>query len=134
MNDTIDLDEIERLAKAATPGPWIAGDHYEQSTPGNYVASKTTHGIVCASQDYTDCPLSYADADYIAHMHPARVLALVERVRRVSGAHRQALEEQIRYIDERDAALARIAELEAELEATRNSLDRIAKQAGFTRN
>ena len=69
----IDLDELERLAKAATPRPWnrqpyrlgypLAGEH-----------SITGRDVTIAAG------LSPQDAAYIASANPETVLALIARV------------------------------------------------------
>lgn len=75
---TIDLDALERLARAATPGPWHTGDGYEQQDPGAYVADARGH-IVVAQAD--DSPCVPTDAAFIAAANPAAVLELVQRLR-----------------------------------------------------
>jgi hypothetical protein len=61
-----ELDKIRWRLEHASPGPWIEGDSYEQSSPGFYVCDARGR-IVCASQDGTDCPLRSEDAHFIAH-------------------------------------------------------------------
>lgn len=73
---TIDLDELERLAKAATPGPWYAGEKNRwQLHDGRFI--RTSH-------DHSGTAMVVSgggDADFIAAANPETVLALVERVR-----------------------------------------------------
>jgi hypothetical protein len=47
-----------------SPAPWTAGEGYEQSVPGNFVAA-SDGSIVAASQDDSDCVLRTADRDGI---------------------------------------------------------------------
>lgn len=61
-----DLDELERLAKAATPGPWRKG-RFDSVVDGE--------GFLVAG----DCP----DHDFIAACQPQAILALIEEVRRL---------------------------------------------------
>lgn len=88
---SIDLDNLERLAREATPGPWE--DSWDG--PDLYVASDTT--IITGLVD------SQADAAYIAVVSPDVVLALIERVRAAEswtgcpscGAWREAMDDGI---------------------------------------
>mgnify|MGYP001469466633 CR=1 FL=1 len=86
-SDTLNLDKIERLARAATPGPWVREPHGGRriSEPGGYA--------ICYVEMDDDVALTESDAAYIAHMHPARVLALVERAR-----ERDALARRMRVV------------------------------------
>ncbi len=64
----IDLDELERLAKAATPGPW-------HSTRLGDVSPEDEHDpLICE-------PMSDADAAFIASANPSTILALITEVR-----------------------------------------------------
>ena len=73
----IDLDELERVAKAATPGPWhrsrygtvFTGDHAMDD-------DAVVVGIVVGRGDP-----SFQDMRFIAEANPATVLALIERIR-----------------------------------------------------
>lgn len=60
---TIDLDELERLAKAAAPGPWEQNEGCVHDALGDCVTLDTSSGA------------------YIAAANPETVLALVKRVR-----------------------------------------------------
>lgn len=82
---TIDLDELERLAKAATPGPWHA---FSQQKPWEIydcrwaVGSGHMHALAVLDAPQTSAALRVkADAQHIAAANPETVLALVERVR-----------------------------------------------------
>jgi hypothetical protein len=95
----IDLDELRKLAKVATPGPW----HFHQDDGTALDISE-----VCIPRpEEEDVDLSIAslledrDGAFIAAANPQVILELIERVREAEA--------------ERDAALARIAELEREL-------------------
>lgn len=92
MPEPLDLDELARLADAATPGPWRS---FEQITDGGdwhgdrhraLVELHTERGTVVAHawgtgnrQDNT------ANAAYIAALNPATVLALLARLRAAEG-------------------------------------------------
>ena len=78
----MDLDKIEELARAATPGPW----EHERGYDGHV---REIHPIDCSVLDDTNdhmCPgnkNANADAAYIAHLHPGTALELVAEVRRL---------------------------------------------------
>lgn len=63
------LDEIEKAARAATLGPWVASGRWVWST----VRPDAVFGV----------DGDPADAAYIARRDPARVLAEVEALRRI---------------------------------------------------
>jgi hypothetical protein len=72
---SVDLDEIERLAKEATPGPWTSSIETDPETdkPGIIWADAGHH---CIGDMYaTD------DADYIAAVNPSVVLELIAELR-----------------------------------------------------
>jgi hypothetical protein len=73
MSD-IDLDKLERLARAATPGPWR---QREQRDDGSTLASYE-QGCFVESPN-----MAGEDAAYIAAANPSVVLALIERLRRL---------------------------------------------------
>lgn len=72
---TIDLDELERLAKAAGSGPWKRNDECVYDSMGDAVAD------VYSSLD--------ANADFIAATNPETVLALVKRVRELEKEYQE---------------------------------------------
>lgn len=64
------LDQLEALAKAATPGPWIFakdGSHIYQ----------TAH----ITRDVWEIPHREADMPYIAAANPQTILALISQLR-----------------------------------------------------
>ncbi|MBD9700678.1 hypothetical protein IHE56_00940 [Streptomyces sp. ID01-12c] len=73
------LDEDERIARAATPGPW------EQGGIGDYgwtvSFSRRNAGV-----ETEDGEQGHADAEFIAEHDPARVLREIDSKRRVLGA------------------------------------------------
>jgi hypothetical protein len=84
---TIDLDELEQLARAATPGPWdgtistsrvrYLGPRQDTVEHGDYIAS-CTHA---------------PDAEFIAAANPAVVLELVRRLRAAVAIVREVAQE-----------------------------------------
>lgn len=93
---TIDLDELERLAKAATPGPWEAssdepgdvviwGPREEWlANIGNWARQHEEIDPDRAARQYVELR-DAADAAFIAAANPQTVLALVERLRLLEG-------------------------------------------------
>jgi len=92
----IDLDKLEALARAATPGPWIAAAwtcHAPTTikSAGGAVAIAETTGF---GRDSDECAV---DASFIATANPAAVLELIALARRAepsasSGAGQRAAE------------------------------------------
>ncbi|CBG71888.1 hypothetical protein SCAB_48371 [Streptomyces scabiei 87.22] len=74
------LDEDERIARVATPGPW------EQSGIGEYgwAVSFSRPG---AGVEVEDSDQGRADADFIAAHDPARVLCEIDAKRRIIAAY-----------------------------------------------
>jgi hypothetical protein len=80
---TIDLDRIEQLARAATPGPWdnhsVNGDPIESVwlEDGNVVAT----WAIKEPRFELHAPQAREDAAFIAAANPTAVLELVQRLR-----------------------------------------------------
>lgn len=79
------LDEDERAARAATPGPWRHGPDKHWRKPGTswfeeaVFAGPSGKDATCvAGTGETDDPQSMADAAFVARHDPARVLAEVK--------------------------------------------------------
>lgn len=81
--DRIDLDELERLAKAATPGPWKEGRHdmfsIVEGAHAKYIYANSIP-IAISTGEENDCERVLADARYIAAACNA-VPSLIARVR-----------------------------------------------------
>ncbi|MDP3911003.1 MAG: hypothetical protein Q8Q14_11490 [Gemmatimonadales bacterium] len=114
------LDEIERVARAATPGRWCVADDGRTIMGGprcEYVAQ------VCGGIRH---PSTMADRDHIVRMDPPTTLALVAHVRALEMRNaelRTALDSLV--VDAYDAAAAEVEALRArvaELEARRPTL------------
>jgi hypothetical protein len=75
----IDLDKLEALAHAATPGPWFRVNH-----PGGAwtLQTKPTGAGLCIAQQYAGSPDEVAD--FIAAANPAAILALIALARRAA--------------------------------------------------
>lgn len=88
---TLDLDALEKVARAATPGPWQSGSarfgYDVTETP--YVAPE--EGFYNVAQMY-NAHFAMPDAEHIAAFNPATALALIARVRGLeSSRDRDAL-------------------------------------------
>lgn len=75
----IDLDELERLAKAATPGPYHVG--FSLITKEDVVAS--TFGALFRAFPGQDIAQVLNNMGYTASMHPDTTLALIERIKKL---------------------------------------------------
>jgi len=73
MTTTIDLDALERIAKAATPGPW-------QPYASQPEVSVMCSGKVLASIEVRN-GFGWRDMEHIAAFSPTTALALIARVR-----------------------------------------------------
>jgi hypothetical protein len=73
---TAQLDEDERIARAATLGPWV------QSGIGDY-GWTVTFGRPGAGVETADTEQGLADADFIAAHNPARVLREIDAKRQL---------------------------------------------------
>ena len=83
----VDLDELERLAKAAPPGPWTAEYWCDGSEGGVDVSPSHYVDLKGGDGDLDDfIYLSEADAAFVAAATPQTVLALIARLRALSGA------------------------------------------------
>lgn len=77
----VDIDELERLALAATPGPW-----WQNPDAGNQVCLGDVNGIdICFVAGPGD-DWSEANQAFIAAANPAVILGLVAEVRRLRAA------------------------------------------------
>jgi Ead/Ea22-like protein len=111
MSRSIDLDKLEALAKAATPGEWVAMPAISErwSGEGNRTTQRVDAGyiklLVCNSwelprgAEQSECQIKgFANAAFIAAANPPTVLALIERIRE--------LEAEIARRDENDQDMA----------------------------
>lgn len=78
---SIDIEELKRLAEAATPGPW--NKHYEGG--GDHVVMRGECEVaVCSGpspfSDTDDYENTAENAAYIAAVNPQAILALIEEI------------------------------------------------------
>jgi hypothetical protein len=83
---TIDLDKLEELAKAATPGQW-RGDRFDGTVKYDIVAGDYPNGeytIVCRGDNGNNFGFMKAeDEGYVLAANPAAILELCAEVRRL---------------------------------------------------
>ncbi len=92
-----DLDELEQLARAATPGEWKYRHHPRL---GGFVEAPMSrgmnYGLEVLGDDYTgygDDEQKSADAQYIAAANPATLLVLLDRLRKAEAEREQLRED-----------------------------------------
>ncbi|MEV8339230.1 hypothetical protein [Leucobacter sp. NPDC077196] len=111
----LDYDELQRLADAATEGPW-KWTHEPGDDEGALRSSSEERYVLCANGLHTEgfIAVGVADAEFIAAARSA-VPALLDRVRELESQkvceHQNA--DYLRMMAERDAALSTIAKVEA---------------------
>lgn len=92
------LDEAERQARAATPGPWRynPGKHWRPEGSVDFAefigAGPIGQTICVAATGEADDPQSMADAEFIAAWNPAQVLRLTMRDRGTLGHYERLVE------------------------------------------
>ena len=111
----IDINELRRLAQAATPGPWI--NHGRQPNvaglPHSAVAAKTLLARVY-SEAYGDVEQETANASFIAAANPATISELLDRLEAAEKSDAESLAMYRKARDERDALRAKIEAAEKE--------------------
>lgn len=86
-----DLDELERLAKAATKGPWRThmlfsqGERPDVAICGDGTTVVAADGFPWHRAPWRDYAAVTNDAAYIAAANPAVILELVAELRRLRG-------------------------------------------------
>lgn len=85
MSD-VDLDRLEALARAATPGPWEAVSGSEVDPATLWLSGRNTGdgGLLAEFYDgaaFSAGPRAEANAHYAAAADPATVLALIAELR-----------------------------------------------------
>ena len=103
MTDLPNLDALEAVARAATPGPWHQGAHYigAGGEPYDPEAVVGQASILC-------------DAEHIAAFDPPTVRALITRLREAERHNVQLLREAVKR-EKDEASRKRLELLEAEI-------------------
>ena len=79
---TLDLDQLESLAKAATPGPWRVGAYPAEIVGDTHVCIDTDIGVkVLLRGNENFYEEARADAAFSAAANPAAILELCAEVR-----------------------------------------------------
>lgn len=92
----VDLDELERLARAATPGPWTWDNakgneaFHLEGAADNYDDREILHAISgTIYSEHSSDPACIGVAEkhkaYISAVNPTVILELIERVRRAEA-------------------------------------------------
>lgn len=90
------LDDLQRKAKAATPGPWVeagGGDfpEHERWVEAGGWSVCSTHSGICGAES------QHPNAEHIAAANPATILALVEHIRSLTERLERAEKDAGRY-------------------------------------
>lgn len=124
---TIDLDALERIAQAATPGPWdieYEVEHYDygpsERWPSTLIGPRRNPPGVLAEK-YGNrineiAELRDEDAEHIAAFDPPTALALIARIRE---AEREMHARELHHFEEEKLR----AEAEAERDRYRNAIE-----------
>lgn len=109
------IDNLARLAEAATPGPWVADHSEEDNSAVKQEGRAWWDGLAFCGRP--------ADAKFIAAVNPTTILRLIEAARRAEDYNAEADRHASRVVAmeaenedltaERDALAARLAAVEA---------------------
>lgn len=77
----MNIEELKRLAEAATPGPWAAA-----------ISSNMVNGVCATFETICETGKNIDDALYIAAANPAAVLELIAEIERVTKQRDELLE------------------------------------------
>lgn len=84
-----DLDHLEKLSRAATPGPWCKAPIFKNKWPEKYNKVAVVRGVVLLGP-YASISCGN-EADYIAAVNPTTVLSLIAELRRLREERASAL-------------------------------------------
>lgn len=104
----IDLDNLERKAKAATPGPWSRCEAQDGQCPCRTIWSIPLDEIpfrLAPSEPGPDATVKIEDWDHVVTNDPTTTLALVARIRELESALTDALYWLKPGLDERAAEM-----------------------------
>lgn len=116
----IDLDDIERKAKAATPGPWKLVGTVEQD--GGDCEDIIPTGVSCSTYCYGGSAerAKDVDLDFIAAANPATIIELVRRLRDAEAENKGLAQALDRQVVAADQIAGRLLKVEEELDELRN--------------
>lgn len=118
----VELDELERLAKAATPGPW---SYYRDSCAQCEKDGTAEYDIPEIEPGWHARFGDEANAAFIASANPAAILALLSLARAglEAGKAEESMRERAAELAESEAALRKANGIAAEAGDTRWGLD-----------
>ena len=107
---TIDIDELERLAREATPGPWTHCGASDGKCPCRLVWSTAIDEPVAASSDGSGdwTKGRWQDQHFIAAANPQAVIELIADLRRTRDLDAIHRDDIARLEAQRDAAWAKL--------------------------
>lgn len=117
---TINIDELERLAKAATPGPW--------SQAGFRVTAKELGYDRVADTEFDNDSMA-ENAAFIAAANPTTITAMIDSLHKANGRLHEVATHCANVEAERDEAKMRVQILERNLRDAEEAGRRLAKQA-----
>jgi hypothetical protein len=107
---TAQLDEDERIAREATPGPWVdQGGYVTDVGPDGLPRVQVTDYGSQDGEPEEDNPQGRADSAHIARHDPARVLAEVDAKRKLVERYERAMENRRAHPDDLASAGALLA-------------------------
>ena len=91
MDKTLDLDELERVAREATQGEWVS---FDRDTASNIYSAGNNGSLLAVCHSYTtdvsekrpNAARRKANATYIATFDPPTILTLIAAARRPEGS------------------------------------------------
>ena len=96
---TLDLDELESKAKAATPGPWKCVAHVESLLLGVQSVDGVPISVIAGDRPLTNMRQAIADNAHIAAANPATILALVDRIRELEEMNERQRARETRLVE-----------------------------------
>lgn len=116
---TLNLEEAEKLARAATPGEWYVAKVFSGKIQADLLFIRSRENTLTHNTDHAIAEVFGGtgprphDARYIAHMYPERTLAYVARIRELETSasgreetNRQVTSELVQLVKERDELAA----------------------------
>jgi hypothetical protein len=90
---SLDLDELESKAKAATRGPWKCVAHVESLLLGVQSADGAPISVIAGNRPLTNMRQAIADNAHIAAANPETMLALIAHIRQLEADNKDFLEQ-----------------------------------------
>ena len=136
----MNIEELKRLAEAATPGPWFAEASWQSTIlegrhDGKWAirSSKKSHGFSPLAYVKGDKRITGGDgslnAQFIAAANPAAVLELIAEVDRLRDEVNGMTGTLARIETERNNQILRNHNLEIELRECRSIISRLAQES-----